>query len=175
MENDDNVTVMLVNGFSGTLYSDLDLLDVGELDSTPWTSLNDAISIVRVVRPAPVSTSEEWWYAPRIPPNNAGLAMHIYRCFPSNLWWAGAREIIDPLLTTDTPGAQNLNCPGAIVNLCPTDLNSDGVTDSSDMGGVLGSFGPCDPGTPGDFNGDLVIDSSDLGTTLGNFGPCPTE
>jgi hypothetical protein len=58
---------------------------------------------------------------------------------------------------------------------CPTDLNSDGVTDSSDMGAVLGSFGPCDLGTPGDFNDDLVIDSSDLGTTLGNFGACPTE
>jgi hypothetical protein len=175
MENDDNVTVMLVNGFSGTLYSDLDSLDVGELDSTPWTSLNDAISIVRVVRPAPVSTSEEWWYAPRIPPNNAGLAMHIYRCSPSNLWWAGAREIIDPLLTTDTPGAQNLDCPGGVVNLCPTDLNGDGSTDSADLGQLLGSFGEVAPGTPGDFNDDGSIDSSDLGSMLGSFGECPTE
>jgi hypothetical protein len=175
MENDDNVTVMLVNGFSGTLYSDLDSLDVGELDSTPWTSLNDAISIVRAVRPAPVSTSEEWWYAPRIPPNNAGLAMHIYRCFPSNLWWAGAREIIDPLLTTDTPGAQNLDCPGGVVNLCPTDLNGDQSTDSADLGQLLGTFGEVPPGTPGDFNGDLSIDSSDLGSMLGSFGDCPTE
>ena len=175
MENDDNVTVMLVNGFSGTLYSDLDSLDVGELDSTPWTSLNDAISIVRVVRPAPVSTSEEWWYGPRIPPNNAGLAMHIYRCSPSNLWWAGAREIVDPLLTTDTPGGQNLDCPGGVVNLCPTDLNGDGSTDSADLGSLLGTFGEVPPGTPGDFNGDGSIDSSDLGSMLGSFGDCPTE
>ena len=58
---------------------------------------------------------------------------------------------------------------------CPTDLNGDAITDSSDMGSLLGSFGQCDLGTPGDFNDDQVIDSSDLGSMLGNFGPCPTE
>ena len=175
MENDDNVTVMLVGGFSGLLNSDLDIDDNGTLDTTPWTSVNDAISIVKTVHPAPTSSGEEFWYAPRIPPNKDGLAMHIYRCFPSNLWWAGAREIIDPLLTTDTPGAQNLDCPGGIVNLCPTDLNGDTFTDSSDMGSLLGLFGPCDPGTAADFNDDLFIDSADLGTMLGSFGACPTE
>ena len=101
--------------------------------------------------------------------------MHIYRCSPSNLWWAGAREIIDPLLTTDTPGAQNLDCPGGVVNLCPTDLNGDGSTDSADLGSLLGTFGEVPPGTPGDFNGDGSIDSSDLGSMLGSFGDCPTE
>ena len=58
---------------------------------------------------------------------------------------------------------------------CPTDLNGDAITDSSDMGSLLGSFGQCDLGTPGDFNDDQVIDSSDLGSMLGSFGPCPTE
>ena len=58
---------------------------------------------------------------------------------------------------------------------CPTDLNGDTFTDSADLGSLLGSFGPCDLGTPGDFNDDLFIDSADLGTMLGSFGPCPTE
>ena len=58
---------------------------------------------------------------------------------------------------------------------CPTDLNDDAFTDSSDLGSLLGSFGVCDLGARGDFNDDLFIDSSDLGTMLGNFGPCPTE
>lgn len=63
--------------------------------------------------------------------------------------------------------------PDVCGSVCLGDLNDDKVVDSSDMGSLLGSFGPCDPGTPGDFNEDLVIDSADLGSMLGVFGACP--
>ena len=174
LENSDNLTVMLVDVLTGTLNQDLDTNDDGTLDVTPWTSIVDKVSIVKTFLPAPTG-SNEWWYGCRVGPNASGLAYQIYRCSPIGYWQTGNRVITDPLTLTDTPGAQNLDCPGGIVNLCPTDLNGDSVTDSSDMGSLLGSFGTCEPGTPGDFNGDLVIDSSDLGSMLGNFGPCPTE
>ena len=175
LENTDNVTVALVQDFTGTSQADVDSDDNGTFnDVLPWSSIVDKVSIVKTYLPSPTGTNE-WWYGARVGPNASGLAWHIYRCNSIGYWQTGAREIVDPLLTTDTPGAQNLDCPGGIVNLCPTDLNSDSVTDSSDMGSLLGSFGACEPGTPGDFNGDLVIDSSDLGSMLGSFGPCPTE
>ena len=63
--------------------------------------------------------------------------------------------------------------PDVCGSVCLGDLNSDNVVDSSDMGGLLGTFGPCPPGTPGDFNDDEVIDSADLGSMLGVFGDCP--
>ena len=63
--------------------------------------------------------------------------------------------------------------PDVCGSVCPGDLNSDNVVDSSDMGGLLGAFGPCPLGTPGDFNDDEVIDSADLGSMLGVFGDCP--
>ena len=174
LENADNLTVMLVDVFTGTINSDLDTNDDGILDVTPWTSIVDKVSIVKTFLPAPTG-SNEWWYGCRVGPNASGLAYQIYRCSPIGYWQTGNRVITDPLTLTDTPGAQNLDCPGGIVNLCPTDLNGDSITDSSDMGSLLGSFGTCEPGTPGDFNGDLVIDSSDLGSMLGSFGACPTE
>ena len=175
LENTDNVTVALVKDFTGTSQADVDSDDNGTFnDVLPWSSIVDMVSIVKTYLPAPTG-SNEWWYGARVGPNASGLAWHIYRCNSIGYWQTGAREIVDPLLTTDTPGAQNLDCPGGIVNLCPTDLNGDSVTDSSDMGSLLGSFGTCEPGTPGDFNDDLVIDSSDLGSMLGSFGPCPTE
>ena len=174
LENGDNLTVLLVDGFTGTNNSDLDTNDDGTLDVIPWTSIVDKVSIVKTFLPAPTG-SNEWWYGCRVGPNASGLAYQIYRCSPIGYWQTGNRVITDPLTLTDTPGAQNLDCPGGIVNLCPTDLNGDTFTDSSDMGSLLGSFGTCEPGTAGDFNGDLFIDSADLGTMLGSFGACPTE
>lgn len=53
---------------------------------------------------------------------------------------------------------------------CP-DLNDDGVVDSEDLNGVLGTFGQdVDPGTGGDANGDGTVDSEDLNLVLGVFG-----
>ena len=58
---------------------------------------------------------------------------------------------------------------------CPADLNDDGVVDTADLGGLLGSFG--NTGTPGtvygDLNDDGVVDTADMGILLGSFGACP--
>ena len=170
MENDDNLTVMLVNGFTGLLNTDLDTDDNGTLDTAPWTSVNDAISIVKTVHAAPTSTSEEWWYAPRIPPLKDGIAMHIYRCFPANLWWAGVRDITNPDTITDRVGQTNFGCPGS-GNGCFGDLDGSGEVDSGDVGIVLLDTGPCS-GCPTDLDGSGEVDSGDVGLVLLSSGPC---
>ena len=51
-ENSDNVTYLLVEGFSGDLDLDLDTDDDCVLDSTPWTRVHDVVaSIVEVSDP----------------------------------------------------------------------------------------------------------------------------
>src|SRR5690606_1169793 len=45
-EDTDNVTHLLVDGFTGSSNDDLDTDDDGTLDVTPWTSVVDAVSLV---------------------------------------------------------------------------------------------------------------------------------
>lgn len=45
-ENSDNVTHMLVSGFTGALNADLDTNDDGVFDSTPWTSILDSVAVL---------------------------------------------------------------------------------------------------------------------------------
>ena len=53
---------------------------------------------------------------------------------------------------------------------CLGDFNEDGVVDGSDLGTLLGFWGPNDGG---DLTGDDETDGNDLGTLLGQWGPCP--
>ena len=48
------------------------------------------------------------------------------------------------------------------------DLNVDGVVDTADLGGLIGSFGNTSPFA--DINGDGVVDTADLGILIGSFG-----
>lgn len=48
------------------------------------------------------------------------------------------------------------------------DINGDGVVDTSDLGGLVGSFGGNGPF--GDINNDGIVDTADLGLLLGDFG-----
>ena len=170
MENDDNLTVMLVGGFSGLLNTDLDIDDNGTLDTTPWTSLKDSISIVKTVHAAPTSTSEEFWYAPRIPPLKDGIAMHIYRCFPANLWWAGVRDITNPDTITDRVGQTNISCPGS-GNGCYGDLDQSGEVDAGDVSLVLLDTGVCQ-GCASDLDQSGEVDAGDVSLVLLSTGKC---
>ena len=48
------------------------------------------------------------------------------------------------------------------------DLTGDGVVDTADLGGLIGSFGG--PGPFGDINGDGIVDTADLGLLIAAFG-----
>lgn len=171
LENQDNVTLMLVSGFTGALNDDLDTNNDGVLDSTPWTGIVDAISVVVSIRAAP-TTSQEWWYAPRIPPNQFGVVFQAYRCSPIGYWLGGEGVFTDPATSTDTPGAQNLDCPdfGGGGNDCPGDLDGSGFVDAGDIGSLLILFGSSDP--TADLDGSGFVDAGDIGSLLILFGPC---
>ncbi len=54
---------------------------------------------------------------------------------------------------------------------CVGSVNGDDVVDGSDLGLLLGEWGP-NPGSPYDLDGDGEVGSSDLGLLLASWGPC---
>ncbi|MBM4111915.1 MAG: hypothetical protein FJ253_00850 [Phycisphaerae bacterium] len=55
--------------------------------------------------------------------------------------------------------------------LCAGESDGDGVIDGSDLGSLLGDWGP-NPGSPSDLDGNGVVDGGDLGILLANWGTC---
>ncbi len=100
-ENSDNVTHLLVQGFTGSNGQDLDTDDDGTLDTTPWTSAVDCIALIETVG------SGDLVYCPTtVGPNGSYVPAHVLRC--SGGWEIGQ---YDPAAGDDTPGAPNA-CPG---------------------------------------------------------------
>ncbi|MFM7807857.1 MAG: hypothetical protein ACKPEA_07975, partial [Planctomycetota bacterium] len=157
------------SGFTGALNNDLDTDDNGSLDTTPWTSLLDSVSIVTTIRAAPTS-SQEWWYGPRIGPDSTGSAFQIYRCSPIGYWSVGSRGFLDPATRTDTPGADNNACP-TVGPACFGDIDLSGVVDNGDVAFALLDYGPC-PGCPSDLDGTGIVDFGDIALILLSTGPC---
>ncbi|MHC5113616.1 MAG: lamin tail domain-containing protein [Planctomycetota bacterium] len=135
-ENNDNVTHVLVSGFTGSNGLDLDTDDDGVLDLTPWTSVVDAVGLVEEPNP-PVNTEYGYGAAlggSEVGPNGIFVPGHAYLCTPDNggevpTWLVG---IFDPAVGDDTPGAANQFCddtdgdqiPDGQDN-CPDDANQD--------------------------------------------------
>jgi len=99
-ENSDNVTHLLVQGFTGSNGDDLDSDDDGVLDVEPWAALIDLIALVEEENP-PVST--EFHYGPpTVGPDGSYVPGYVFRCED------GFR--IGPFTVGgETPGAEN-NC-----------------------------------------------------------------
>ncbi len=59
---------------------------------------------------------------------------------------------------------------------CPTDVDNSGNTGASDLAVLLGSWGPCAPGSAScaclDSNNSGTISAADLAVLLGSWGPC---
>ena len=51
------------------------------------------------------------------------------------------------------------------------DFNGDGVVNGSDLGSIIGAWGPCE-GCPQDLDQNGVVNSADLGLFLSLWGPC---
>ena len=109
-ENSDNVTHLLVTGFSGADAMDLDSDDDGTLDLTPWTSIVDAVGLVVQVNPP---TTTEFAYGAAlgfvdVGPDGEFVPGHVYRYEGDCTDW----QIGDfDLGVNDTPGAANPSCP----------------------------------------------------------------
>ncbi|MFO0872705.1 MAG: hypothetical protein U0575_01860 [Phycisphaerales bacterium] len=61
-------------------------------------------------------------------------------------------------------------CTFAAPFVCPTDLNSDDVTNGADLGILLANWGGMGVG---DLNDDFIVNGADLGLLLSGFGQCP--
>jgi hypothetical protein len=106
-ENSDNVTHMLVSGFTGTLGQDLDTNDDGILDVTPWTSVVDCLGLDKGTAPTCVGgelAEERLYCATKIGPDGSFVPSHVYRDGVTQAWTIGQFQ---PLGATDTPGAPN--------------------------------------------------------------------
>lgn len=76
-------------------------------------------------------------------------------------------EIIDGAPDNDADGI-----PDACQ--CTSDLNRDRLVNGSDMGIILGFWGPTGSVFPqSDINRDGSVDGADIGLLLANWGPCP--
>ncbi|MEM6675620.1 MAG: hypothetical protein AAF726_22405 [Planctomycetota bacterium] len=137
-ENGDNVTHLVVEGFSGAVSDDLDLDDDGVLDVTPWTNVLDAVSLVETTSPS-IGSGDEWFYASSLGftdlgPDGTFVPAHVYRCLTSlSDWRLGVFEIGG----FDSPKAFNTACAALVTTFCdPPAPNS-----ISPLGGDIGVLG----------------------------------
>jgi uncharacterized repeat protein (TIGR01451 family) len=102
----ENVTHLIVTGFTGANNQDLDTNDDGILDVTPWASVVDAVGVrFSAVGGDPVYGAALGFED--VAPPAAGPAGYVYRCTPDGTWVAGP---VDPLAGVDTPGSANAPC-----------------------------------------------------------------
>ena len=97
-ENSDNVTHLLVAGFTGTNGDDLDTDDDGVLDSTPWGTIIDSIALIEDPNGGDKVYSDN-----TVGPDGTFVPSHPFVC--SGLGWTIGEH--DPLAGDDTPGADN--------------------------------------------------------------------
>jgi predicted extracellular nuclease/2',3'-cyclic-nucleotide 2'-phosphodiesterase (5'-nucleotidase family) len=101
-ENSDNVTHLLVEGFTGGVGDDLDTNDDGILDANPWSAELDRIALILQDNPP---TSTEYHYGPpTVGPDGNFVPGHVYDCADPDNWPIGP---FDPAVGVDTPGAAN--------------------------------------------------------------------
>ncbi len=104
-ENGDNVTHMLVAGFTGSNGDDLDINDDCVLDATPWVAELDRVAMIEEFNP-PAGTECHYGSGGQIVgPDGTFVPGHVYRCpdGSAGAWLIGPFAI--PGL--DTPGGAN--------------------------------------------------------------------
>lgn len=97
-ENADNVTHLLVRGFTGSLGLDLDLDDDGRLDLTPWQEVLDSLALLAS---DPDLSGDRAYARWRIGPDRGFVPTHVFR--DDFGWVMGHFELCDE----DTPGRSN--------------------------------------------------------------------
>jgi predicted extracellular nuclease len=160
-ENDDNVTHLLVDGFTGSNGDDLDTNDDGTLDVMPWATLVDLVALVKEANPP---TGTEFHYGPpSVGPDGSFVPGHAFLC-PSD-WQIGAFS----LGTDDTPGTAN-TCPIEPVEaLVINEIMPNPSAVSDDFGEWFEVFNPT--GAPIDIDGWTIGDDDIDSHTINNGGP----
>jgi hypothetical protein len=169
-ENSDNVTHMLVWGFTGAVNQDLDTNDDGELDVTPWLSVLQSVAFIESAATPPVNTEYAYGSVRVGPDPNGFVPSQLAYCPSTDTWSIGT---FDPLGqgAIDTPGAPNPGCDYASTP-CLADLDGDGIVGAPDLATLLTAWGSTKGGSA-DIDGDGSVGAPDLGLLLGAWGDCP--
>ncbi len=168
-ENSDNVTHMLVFGFTGSVGQDLDTNDDGVLDLTPWTSVNSTLAFIESAAVPPVGTEYAYGDVRVGPDPNGFVPSQISFCPGSEEYTIGVFDPATAAAGTETPGAGVKGCEYETGNPCPADLDGDGAIGASDLSALLGNWGNAGIG---DIDGDGTVGASDLSSLLGAWGAC---
>ena len=172
-ENGDNVTHLLVEGFTGTVNDDLDIDDDGILDATPWSAIVDSVSLVETI-----GSGNQVYSATQVGPDDTFLPGHIYR-LPDGIgdFQIGQFDVVDG---DDTPGQANSVTPPpppaeltAIYTIQGSGESSPLVNQSVIIEGVVtGDFQNSDADNSRNLNGFYVqeaVGDGDSATSDGIF------
>ena len=110
-ENSDNVTFLLVDGFTGMGGDDLDSDDDGVLDAMPWSRVLDAIGLLENIGGIPVDANQEYGYGDAfgasVGPDGNFVPGHVFRQSDAPGAWAIGDFGLGGDAALDTPGAAN--------------------------------------------------------------------
>jgi len=140
LENDDNLTVLLVEDWTGTLNQDLDPNDDCKLDVQPWTFVHDSVAILDQTPGGDCVHSTT-----HVGPSNGNAPGQVYRCHDTIGRWVSGAFDIAAVEATDTPGAPNAPC-GDLGDACTGD---DRCAGGQCVDGVCCDTA-CGGGAPGD-------------------------
>jgi hypothetical protein len=104
-ENSDNVTHMIVSGFTGANGDDTDVDDDCVMDNMPWAAIIDDVALWEGTQPECSGSDECWYSSTVVGPDGSFVPGHVYLC-PEG-WLIGQ---FDPTGGSDTPGEAN-DCP----------------------------------------------------------------
>jgi len=131
-ENSDNVTHLLVRGFHGQLFQDIDLDNDGVLDSPPWSAVVDSVAIL--AEEFPPSQSECTYSQVEVGPDGGNAPGMVYRCSNgTGIWRVGANS---PIGLEDTPGSAN---PCIAINELRTDQPGTDNDEYVELAGAAGA------------------------------------
>jgi len=101
-ENSDNVTHLLVSGFSGSLGNNLDTNNDGILDSTPWLSILDSVALLETF-----GSGDGVYSSTQVGAGNGDIPAHVFRDPDSTgAWRIGTLDT-----TEDTAGRAYVTVP----------------------------------------------------------------
>ncbi len=167
-ENSDNVTHMLVAGFTGSNGDDLDTDDDGTLDVIPWSEVLDSVALIE----SPGS-GDQVYSDIQVGPDGPYVPAHVFRCIEG--WQIGA---FNPSGGQDTPGAANACEPVLELTIMEIQGSGDRSPYEGDLVSTTGvvtlttpdgySFWIQDPagdGDPSTSDGILVYGAGKLGVS----------
>ncbi|MEC9374377.1 MAG: phosphate ABC transporter permease subunit PstC, partial [Planctomycetota bacterium] len=91
LEDDDNLTVLLVRGLSAAEGADLDADNDGELDRDPWTEVVDSIALIKTEQPDEQNGASHVYSEVRLGPiSETYLPTHVLRHPNTAAWESGS-------------------------------------------------------------------------------------